>query len=134
MGNGQEVNNTMPDNFCKQLIDIGFFIDSFYEDKYCFNNIIIETRVAHNKVTIVRDRGIWECRILVQKEEIPLVAVLNLLEGFTFDFEELTFSTEKQLYLWLVEHNAKIRSLSQHQLLTAKKQWNSIIKNRIKKT
>lgn len=109
----------MLDNLCKELSSNGFPLDLFFEDEKNFGNIIIKTHLNFGPISIVRDRGIWDCSVSFRKKEIPLVALVYLLDEKSFEFDELVFDS--------------VESLSTKQLLEAKKKWDILTKSRLKK-
>lgn len=115
----EEVSLLMLDNLCKELSSNGFPLDLFFEDEKNFGNIIIKTHLNFGPISIVRDRGIWDCSVSFRKKEIPLVALVYLLDEKSFEFDELVFDS--------------VESLSTKQLLEAKKKWDILTKSRLKK-
>jgi|CZCA01.1.fsa_nt_gi hypothetical protein len=122
----------MLDNLCKELSLNGFPIDSLFEDKKHFGNVIIKSHLNCGMLSIVRDRGIWDCNILFHKEEIPLVAVIYLLKGVSFEFEELSFNSDESLVEWLVAQKNTLKLLSSKHILDAKGKWDTLTKERLK--
>jgi hypothetical protein len=122
----------MLDNLCRELISNGFPVDSFLEDEKCFGNIIIKSHLNCGILSFVRDKGIWDCHIILQKEEIPLVSVIYLLKEVPFDFEELSFNSDESLIEWLITQKDTLRLLSKKHVLEAKTKWNTHTNERLK--
>lgn len=115
----------MLDNLCKELIVNGFPIDSFFEDDDCFGNVVIKSHLNCGTLSIVKDRGIWDCNIIFHKEQIPLVAVVYLLKGIQFEFEELSFHSDESLIEWILAQKNILKRLSTQHILDAKKMGHS---------
>ncbi len=104
----------------EKIIEMGFSIDSFYEDKKCFGNIIIKSKLPCGVIMlIIRDRGIWECSI----KDVPLVALFNLFNGISFDVNKVLFYSDEELIEWLSSSKQMLRILSKHDIKRARKKW-----------
>lgn len=123
----------MVEILCEKLRANGFPVDSFYEDEKHFGNIIIKSRLeCGTTISLIKDRGFWDCNVFVGNEEIPIVAVVYLLEGTSFEFEELSFDSDESLIEWLVTQKKTLNSLSTKHILEVKNKWDILTNERLK--
>lgn len=124
----------MTENICESLNANGFPVDSFYEDEKHFGNIVIKSRLECGiTITLTKDRGLWDCTVFVGNEEIPIVAVIYLLEGTSFEFEELSFDSDDKIIEWLIMQKSTLSALTDESLREAEKKWDIFTKERLKK-
>jgi hypothetical protein len=117
----------------EKLKENGFPVDSFFEDEKFFGNIVIKSRLECGMtISMLKDRGIWDCTVLLKDEEIPIVAVVYLLNDKSFDFEELSFNTDEKLIEWLVAQKSILTSLTEESIQRAEEKWETLTKERLK--
>ena len=108
-------------SICENLIEIGFPADSLKEDEDFFGNIIIQSHLdCGSAMTLIRDRGIWECTV---HRDVPLVAVIYLLQGTPFSPEDFAFHSDSALVKWLSDNQPAIQQLTQESIAYASKKW-----------
>ncbi len=126
-------NNNINMNINNRLKENDFPIDSFIEDKMFFGNMEIKSRLKCGiPIVFIRDRGIWDCNLLFDNNEIPLAAVTSLLCEVQFKFEDLSFDSDEQLIKWLINQKEILDMLNSKHLKEVNNKWTILTNERLK--
>lgn len=92
----------MSEDICRKLESEGFIIDYYFQDEEAFGNIIINAHLESGmRFSFIRDRGFWDCDIMLGWGGTPIVAFVYIVKDIPFTIEDTAFDSENDLIRWL---------------------------------
>jgi hypothetical protein len=109
MGFGEK----MMEHFCERLTEVGFRIFDSFLDREHFGNVIIHVGTNSGiRITITKDRGIWDCTVQHKNANIPIVLILATISGIPSEDASVTFESEKAMLDMLTQNKSEIEKFT----------------------
>lgn len=117
------------DSLLNALKSNGFNIEYSFKDEKHFGNIHIKARMQNGLLlSIILDRGYWECGILkpsrfdVQKI-VPIFAVVNMKNNINYYVHDETFSSSEEMLNYINNNKDLLNSVDKKQIKKMYRIW-----------
>ncbi|NMC56114.1 MAG: hypothetical protein GYA50_02685 [Eubacteriaceae bacterium] len=124
------------DSLLNELNKNGFIVE--YSHQYeCFGNILIKARTQSGLLlSIILDRGYWECGILKPSrfdilKEVPIIAAVNMVNKKIYYLKEtFCFNSAEEMLDYITNNKDLLHSVDKNQIAKIYRIWvRKIIKN-----